>query len=609
MFFWNGSFKSPPMQARTVSGLALLLAVATGLAQLAGKAPAWRFDSAVQHTSDLAVATGMGWTLFQLAVHRTAGRERSRWALAAGAMGVLGALQVTDWLVSSGVMTDDWLFDLPLWIVATVMVRTVLRRGRQRTGALPLWWLGMVLQCVFIVCDFWDGKSLVGWPISSDGLASLAEWSELLAIECYVGALVLVGAARGVTGTGTGSAPSRPTRAVGAEARRIYEQANLFQRANYPPLRLAFWPGSREALLVLVCMGLVAVLGRAARRASGRTQPAQLADLLRLSLCRGFDPLAYYFQEIYREDGRSEAPSYLTRRETKNGLFNVLNGMRRSPDGPHEMKDKALFAACCRREGLPVPQTLFQSTGGHGNDGGWVPREELDRDLFCKLRSGRGAQGALVFRRVAPHRYRDPDDNEMDLDGLLARVEASSRMTPLIVQPRLRNHPELADLADQSLVTIRVLTCLDAEEHPVATHAFLRILSKLEPDWHRKDEYGVPIDLDSGRLGAMVSDRLAGRTVRLSHHPVTGKAVEGRVLHTWPAIRTLALEAHRSFAHRIIVGWDIAVTDDGPVLLEGNVNLDVTFPQRVYRQGIGRSPLGPLLRHHLDALAKSHDVD
>lgn len=600
----NEQFKTPSLQAATVVAWALAVAAATVLAQFVSDTPAWQFDSAVHLTSDLAVATGLGWTLFQLALHREPGRERGRWALAFWAMVVLGAIQATDWLVGSGFMTDDWLVDLPFWLAATVMVREVLRRGRERPGAQAFWRMGMVLQFVFIVCDLWEGKSLNAWSISAGDLASIAEWSELLAIECYVVALVLVGAARTDAAT-----MARPVQAVGAEARRIYRQAHLFRKAIYPPVRWTFWPGLRGAVLVVGSVGLVAVLGPAARRASGRTLRAQLGDLLSLCMQQDFDPLAYYFQELYREGGRAEAAFYLTRSETKNGLLHVLNSMRRSPDGPREMKDKVLFAACCRREGLPVPPTLLEGSDSRG-DATWnVPRDQLDRDLFCKLRSGRGAQGVLVFLRIAPGRYRDPEGEEIDLDTVLVWLQAASRTAPVIVQPRLRNHPELADLADQSLVTVRVLTCLDSESRPVVTHAFLRILSKLEPKWRREDEYGVPIDLFSGRLGAMCSDRLTSSARRFSHHPVTGRAVEGRVLESWPSIRALAQDAHRAFPHRIIVGWDIAMTDEGPVLLEGNINLDIMFPQRVHRQGIGRSALGPLLQHHLAVLARSHDVD
>lgn len=131
----NGPLKIPSLQAATVTAWALAVAAATVFAQLVSDTPAWQFDSAVHLTSDLAVATGLGWTLFQLASNHEPGRERGRWMLALWAMVVLGAIQATDWLVGSGFMTDDWLVDLPFWLAATAMLREVLRRGRERPGA------------------------------------------------------------------------------------------------------------------------------------------------------------------------------------------------------------------------------------------------------------------------------------------------------------------------------------------------------------------------------------------------------------------------------------------------------------------------------------------
>jgi hypothetical protein len=599
----TGRLRTPSIPTRTVLVGASLFALSTGLAQFLAEAPAWRIDSPVQYDSDFAVAVGLCWTLFQLAVHWQQRRERSRWLVASGAMVLLGAIQATDLLVSSGLIGDDWLLDLPLWVAAATLVHTVLRRGRERPWTMALWRVGLLLQTVFVVCDLCEGRSIAAWSVSAEDIASLAEWSELLAIESYVVALVLLGRAA----SPNAAALRGRALAVGAEARRVYEQAHLFRKAIYPPLRLAFYPGLRAALMVATSLGLVAAVGPTVRRDAGRSLTGQLIDLLVLGLRHGFDPLAYYFQELFRPGRRAEAAAYLTRNETKNGLLQVLNALQPSPDGGNEMKDKALFAARCQRAGLPVPTTLLScdDQGVHGQ----VASGAFDRDLFLKPRHGRGARGVSVFERTGPMHYRAPDGGSIDLDALVAHAEALGRCTPLIVQPRLRNHPELADLADRSLVTVRVLTCLDAFGRPVATHGFLRILSKLEPGWRRHDEYGVPIALASGRLGPMRSDRLARCAVRYSHHPVTGRAVEGRVLGTWPALQALAVAAHRAFAHRILVGWDIASTPDGPVLLEGNINLDVMFPQRVHGQGFAQSPLGPLLQHHLATLARVHDVD
>lgn len=599
----TGRLKAPAIHTRTVLLGAGIFALSTGLAQFLTETPAWRFDSPVQYDSDLAVAVGLCWTLFQLALHRKVQRERNRWLMATGAMLLLGAIQATDLLVSSGLVADDWLLDLPMWMAVATLVHAVLRRGRERPWVALLWRAGVLLQTVFMLCDLCQGRSMPDWSISAEDVASLAEWSELLAIESYVMALVLLGRA---TSANARPAHRRPL-ALGAEARRVYEQGHLFRKAIYPPLRLAFCPGVQSVLLVATAFGLVAAIGPTVRRAAGRSLAGQLIDLLVLGLRHGFDPLAYYFQELYRPGRRAEAARYLTRLETKNGLLHLLNAMRPAPDAINEMKDKMRFATRCQQAGLPVPRTLLACDGAGV---AWhATPADLDRDLFLKLRSGRGARGASAFERTGPMRYRAPNGDMLDLDALVEQSQARGRQAPWIVQPRLQNHPELVDLADQSLVTVRVLTCLDDQGRPVVTHGLLRILSKLEPHWRCQDEYGVPIDLASGQLGPMRSDRLSRCAALYTHHPVTGQAVAGRVLQTWPALKALALAAHRAFPHRILVGWDLASTADGPMLLEGNINLDVMFPQRVHQQGFADSPLGPLLAHHLATLARANDVD
>jgi len=178
------------------------------------------------------------------------------------------------------------------------------------------------------------------------------------------------------------------------------------------------------------------------------------------------------------------------------------------------------------------------------------------------------------------------------------------KTTPVILQPRLRNHSSLADLAKDSLIVIRVVTCLDRAGMPEVTHAMLRVLTKIEPDWdtHPDWEYGAAIDLQTGRLGWLTGDKPDTCLAWYKTHPVTGATVLGRSIEQWPALRDLALRAHRPFQHRIVIGWDLALTTEGPMVVEGNSNMDVSFIQHAYREPIGRSRPGELLSYHLSRL-------
>jgi glutathione synthase/RimK-type ligase-like ATP-grasp enzyme len=85
----------------------------------------------------------------------------------------------------------------------------------------------------------------------------------------------------------------------------------------------------------------------------------------------------------------------------------------------------------------------------------------------------------------------------------------------------------------------------------------------------------------------------------LPHHPDTGAQIEGRKLPLWEEVKELALTAHRLFDDRVVIGWDIAMLDGGPILIEGNGNPDMDIIQRFMTTGLRSKRFGELVGHHL----------
>jgi hypothetical protein len=336
------------------------------------------------------------------------------------------------------------------------------------------------------------------------------------------------------------------------------------------------------------------------RRQRGIPVPHQAVQLLKLALVYRTDPAAYYALNLYESpEALAEIEHYVGRMETKNGLYSLMRDAvsRNKPKTGHSLANKARFSEYCAKAGLPHPVVLASAEKGDFTIHDATPGI-FDRDLFVKPILGSGTFGARSYRWLGDGRHAARDGTTFDREGLFAELAESSKWRPLIVMPWLRNHPEIADLATESLLTFRIFTCLDPAGEPHVTHSFLRIMSKLEPSWNTIEEYGSKIDLETGRMNRMCADRDLAPDAWWDIHPKTGAQVTGRVLSGWPAVTALAVEAHREFSKWAVVGWDLAWTPDGPVVIEGNTDPDTHYLQRVHRQGLGRSPMAPYLRHH-----------
>jgi hypothetical protein len=478
-------------------------------------------------------------------------------------------------------------------VFATLWLTTTLDR-------VPVWarrllWMGFALHAVATGLDLDDNTHGMD-DAALERLSGLAQFS---ALQLYLlGAILAVASLRWQLFT-----LHHSPMAVGDVARGMFSTEALLHKYRYPRSWAIGLPGAKTMLSLgrfFLCFSECAPVVRAR---FGLGLRPQFVDICRAGFRHGLDARAYYLFELYRPELMQRAAAYVTRYETKNGLFKILTWQLRKRDRRTLLGDKLSVHRLCERSRIPHPPLLGIAQEGYVRLLCNEPAA-LDQDLFVKLTRSKGARGAERLRRAAPNVYVGGDGVEISLAELLNRLAGRSRAGPLMIQPHLANHPEINDLAGESLITVRVITCLDEADAPVVTHGMLRVLSKLEPDWPMKTELGSPVDLETGILGLMTGDKGDTRFQWFADHPVTGGPVLGRTLPHWPEIRSVALAAHLACPDRLLVGWDIALTPDGAVLLEGNAYPDVDFLQRVHRCPLGASPMGPLLYARLVELQR-----
>ena len=82
----------------------------------------------------------------------------------------------------------------------------------------------------------------------------------------------------------------------------------------------------------------------------------------------------------------------------------------------------------------------------------------------------------------------------------------------------------------------------------------------------------MAVDIATGRLSPARAYRIPDLIRRVEHarHPTTGAPIAGGLLPRWNDVIQLGVRAHLDFGGFHSIGWDIAICEDGPVLIEGN---------------------------------------
>ena len=71
-----------------------------------------------------------------------------------------------------------------------------------------------------------------------------------------------------------------------------------------------------------------------------------------------------------------------------------------------------------------------------------------------------------------------------------------------------------------------------------------------------------------------------------THHPDTGNTIEGSVLTGWKEAVSVVLRAQQALPELRATGWDVAITEDGPVLVETNPRYSFAGLQVAHRRGL-----------------------
>lgn len=146
-----------------------------------------------------------------------------------------------------------------------------------------------------------------------------------------------------------------------------------------------------------------------------------------------------------------------------------------------------------------------------------------------------------------------------------------------LYQKTVKQHPELDKLSSSSLNTIRIDTFIDKDGHIDVLSAYIRMsIADMHVDNISHGGCYVGVDIETGKLKkyAYSTIDILGVTV-LTEHPKTGTVFEGFTIPRFDEVKELVIRAASYMPGLRLTGWDVAVTEAGPLLIEGNYDYEI----------------------------------
>lgn len=150
-----------------------------------------------------------------------------------------------------------------------------------------------------------------------------------------------------------------------------------------------------------------------------------------------------------------------------------------------------------------------------------------------------------------------------------------------ILQEKINQHSKMNILNSKAVNTIRIVTVND---NGIIKHFYsiLRIGTKESGERDNTSQGGIAVGIDQDGCLVEFGIRKPEFGGRINIHPDSNVLFEGFKIPYYKEAVELCCKAHSLFFELKSIGWDIAISEDGPVFVEGNDNWEIQTIQAIY---------------------------
>jgi hypothetical protein len=299
-----------------------------------------------------------------------------------------------------------------------------------------------------------------------------------------------------------------------------------------------------------------------------------IPDYLLLKIRTGLEFNEYYNFEFEKQD-RKFRGAYMN---TKHKLhyLGYLNSQKKYYI---LARNKYLSHLLLENLGIPQAELLYYynpELAASGNNFGGKPELVRDfilntqlEDFVIKPVEGTWGKGIMVYKRGI---IEGGSLMLQQWDDKLADFSELNWKGKLIIEKKIVQTRQVDEINPSSLNSIRIITALYPDGNVKIFDPkikFGRNNSCISNSSYNENITGI-LEIDSGKIVSAIHSMGFRDIFSVKRHPDSGKQIEGIIIDQWGKIKDQVINFQKKIPFIKVIGWDIAVTDQGAVVIEMN---------------------------------------
>jgi hypothetical protein len=214
----------------------------------------------------------------------------------------------------------------------------------------------------------------------------------------------------------------------------------------------------------------------------------------------------------------------------------------------------------------------------------YAENPECAGDLAGVLRilKGRGVQSCVIKTTESSHgdnvwvikniEYQDKEAILTRFDGQQLTLSSVLGDEALVFESVVHQTEQFAAFNASSVNTVRFMTALypDGSAKVIATFIKIGRAGRCVDNAGGGGNVDVCVDVATGEIRYAIQFDGWHHVQDINCHPDSGSPLNGVVIENWEDVKAEVIRFQQAFPYCKVAGWDIAITDEGPVVIEVN---------------------------------------